>query len=53
MKAAFFEKQGSPEVIEYGDVPDPEFGLDDVPVDIYAAARMGLRTGVFYERNAQ
>jgi len=49
MKAAFFSKMGGPEVMEYGEVPDPIAEPDQVIVDIYAAsvnaADAKVRTG--------
>ncbi len=30
MKAAFIEEQGGPEVLKYGDVPDPAAGSNEV-----------------------
>ena len=41
MKAAFIEEQGGPEVLKYGDVPDPAAGSDEVVVDIHAASVNG------------
>lgn len=41
MKAAFFEEHGGPEVLNYGDVPDPVAGLGEVLVDIIAASVNG------------
>ena len=41
MKAAYFMKQGGPEVMEYGDVPDPVAGSGQVIVDIHAASVNG------------
>jgi NADPH:quinone reductase-like Zn-dependent oxidoreductase len=38
MKAAYFERFGGPEVLEYGDVPDPVAAADDVIVDVAAAS---------------
>jgi len=38
MKAAFFEQHGGPEVLRYGDRPDPEPGPGEVRVAIRAAA---------------
>ena len=38
MKAAYLEEYGSPEVLKYGDVPDPVPGAEDVLVDIHAAS---------------
>ena len=41
MKAALIEKQGAPDVLEYGDVPDPVAGPGEVVVDIHAASVNG------------
>ncbi|MCC7483465.1 MAG: NADP-dependent oxidoreductase [Burkholderiales bacterium] len=41
MKAAFFMKHGGPEVMEYGDVPDPVAGPGQVIVDVHAASVNG------------
>ena len=41
MKAAYFERHGGPEVIRYGDLPDPEAGPGEVIVDIHAASVNG------------
>ena len=38
MKAAYLEEYGGPEVLKYGDVPDPVAGAGDVVVDIHAAS---------------
>jgi NADPH:quinone reductase-like Zn-dependent oxidoreductase len=38
MKAAFFMRHGGPEVLQYGDVPDPVAGTGEVLVDIHAAS---------------
>ena len=38
MKAVFFEEHGGPEVLQYGDRPDPEPGPGEVRVAIRAAA---------------
>lgn len=38
MKAAYFMKNGGPEVMEYGDVPDPVAGRGQVLVDVHAAS---------------
>jgi len=38
MKAAFFMKNGGPEVFQYGDVPDPVAGPGQVLVDVHAAS---------------
>ena len=37
MKAAFIERFGGPEVIQYGDLPDPVAGPGEVVIDIVAA----------------
>jgi NADPH:quinone reductase-like Zn-dependent oxidoreductase len=41
MKAAYFEEHGGPEVIKYGDLPDPVAGSGEVMVDIHAASVNG------------
>ena len=41
MKAAYFERHGGPEVIRYGDLPDPEAGPGEIVVDIHAASVNG------------
>jgi len=41
MKAAFFMKNGGPEVMQYGDVPDPVAGAGQVLVDVHAASVNG------------
>jgi NADPH:quinone reductase-like Zn-dependent oxidoreductase len=38
MKAAFFMRHGGPEVLQYGEVPDPVPGAGEVLVDIHAAS---------------
>ena len=38
MKASFFRKTGGPEVLEYGDLPDPVAAPGQVLVDIHAAS---------------
>src|ERR1700742_3166562 len=38
MKAAYFMKNGGPEVLEYGDVPDPVAGPGQVVVNVHAAS---------------
>ena len=38
MKASFFRRFGPPEVLEYGDLPDPVPATGEVLVDIYAAS---------------
>ena len=41
MKAAFFRTHGGPEVMEYGDYPDPVAGPGQVLVDVHAASVNG------------
>ena len=41
MKAAFIERHGGPEVLKYGDMPDPVAGPGQVVVDIVAASVNG------------
>ncbi|HSC95228.1 MAG TPA: NADP-dependent oxidoreductase [Burkholderiales bacterium] len=41
MKAAYFMKNGGPEVMQYGDVPDPVAGPGQVLVDVHAASVNG------------
>jgi NADPH:quinone reductase-like Zn-dependent oxidoreductase len=38
MKAAFIERFGGPEVLQYGDLPDPVAGPGEVVIDIVAAS---------------
>ena len=38
MKAVYLERQGGPEVLRYGDMPDPEAGPGEVVVDVRAAS---------------
>jgi len=38
MKAAFFRRYGGPEVLEYGEMPDPPPAAGEVLVDIHAAS---------------
>lgn len=38
MKASYFERHGGPEVLIYGDLPDPEPGPGEIIVDIHAAS---------------
>ncbi len=49
MKAAYFMEHGGPEVMRYGDVPDPVAGPGQVLVDVHAASVNGadwkVRTG--------
>src|SRR5260370_8149749 len=41
MKAAFIEKFGGPDVLRYGDLPDPVAAPGEVVVDIFAASVNG------------
>jgi NADPH:quinone reductase-like Zn-dependent oxidoreductase len=41
MKAAFIEQHGGPEVLKYGDLPDPVAGPGEVVIDIVAASVNG------------
>ncbi len=38
MKAAFIEQYGGPEVLKYGDLPDPVAGPGEVVIDVFAAS---------------
>ena len=38
MKAAFINQHGGPEVLQYGDLPDPVAGPGEVVIDIFAAS---------------
>ena len=38
MKAAYFERFGGPEVLQYGDLPDPAAAPGEVIVDVHAAS---------------
>jgi NADPH:quinone reductase-like Zn-dependent oxidoreductase len=38
MKAAFFMQHGGPEVLQYGDVPDPAAGAGELLVEVHAAS---------------
>jgi NADPH:quinone reductase-like Zn-dependent oxidoreductase len=38
MKASFFRKYGGPEVLEYGDLPDPAPAAGEIVIDIHAAS---------------
>src|ERR1700730_11091385 len=53
MKAAFIERHGGPEVLQYGDLPDPVAGPGEVLIDIYAASVNGadwkVRVGEYKE----
>lgn len=41
MKAVYFEENGGVEVLQYGDLPDPVAGADEVVADIHAASVNG------------
>ncbi|MFT5181998.1 MAG: NADPH:quinone reductase-like Zn-dependent oxidoreductase [Alphaproteobacteria bacterium] len=41
MKASYMEQQGGPEVLTYGDLPDPVAGAGEVVVDIHSASING------------
>ena len=41
MKASYIEELGGPEVLKYGDLPDPEAASGEVVVDIHAASVNG------------
>ncbi len=41
MKAAYFMKHGGPEVMRFGDVPDPVAGPGQLLIDVYAASVNG------------
>jgi NADPH:quinone reductase-like Zn-dependent oxidoreductase len=41
MKAAFFDRHGGPEVLKFGDMPDPVPGPEEIVVDIRAASING------------
>ena len=53
MKAAFIEQFGGPDVIKYGDLPDPVAGPGQVVVDVVAASVNGadwrVRAGLYAE----
>lgn len=53
MKAAYMEKQGGPEVLKYGDLPDPMAGPGEIVVDVHAAsvnaADWKVRAGIGYD----
>lgn len=53
MKAAYFERHGGPEVIRYGDLPDPVAGPGEIVVDIHAASVNGADWNVLAGRYAQ
>ena len=53
MKAAYFERHGEPDVIRYGDLPDPEAGPGEIVVDIHAASVNGADCKVLSGRYSQ
>ena len=53
MKAACFERHGSPDVIRYGDVPDPVAGPGRIIIDIHAASINGVDCKVLEGRYSQ
>ena len=53
MKAAYFERHGGPEVIRYGDLPDPEAGPGEIVVDIHAASVNGADCKMLSGRYSQ
>lgn len=53
MKAAFFEQHGGPEVMKFGELPDPVAAPNEVLVDIHAASVNGADWKVRTGRNAQ
>jgi NADPH:quinone reductase-like Zn-dependent oxidoreductase len=38
MKAAFIERYGGPDLLKYGDLPDPQGGSGEVVIDVHAAS---------------
>ena len=55
MKAVFIEQFGGPEVLKYGDLPDPVAGPGEVVVDNHAASVNGadwkVRAGQYKQGN--
>jgi NADPH:quinone reductase-like Zn-dependent oxidoreductase len=53
MKAAFIEQYGGPEVLKYGDLPDPVAGPGEVVIDVFAASVNGadwkVRVGQYHQ----
>jgi NADPH:quinone reductase-like Zn-dependent oxidoreductase len=41
MKAVFIERFGGPDVLRYGDLPDPVAGAGEVVIDLVAASVNG------------
>ena len=54
MKALFIERFGGPEMLQYGDLPDPVAGPGEVVVDVFAASVNGVdwkvRAGHYYRQ---
>jgi NADPH:quinone reductase-like Zn-dependent oxidoreductase len=53
MKAAYFMQHGGPEVMQYGELPDPVAGNGEVLVDVHAASVNGADWKVRRGTNAQ
>ena len=53
MKAAYFERHGGPEVMKYGELPDPVAGPGEVIVDVHAASINGADWKVRAGKNSQ
>ena len=55
MKAAYIQKFGGPEVLQYGDLPDPSAGTGQIVVDTFAASVNGadwkVRAGSYGQAN--
>jgi NADPH:quinone reductase-like Zn-dependent oxidoreductase len=56
MKAAYFDQFGGPDVLKYGDLPDPVPGPDEIVVDVAAAsvnaADWKFRSGQYVRHSA-
>ena len=52
MKAAYFMEHGGPEVMRYGDVPDPVAGPGQLLIDVHAASVNGADWKVRAGRSA-
>src|ERR1700741_1559342 len=54
MKAAFIERYGGPDVLRYGDLPDPVPAPGEVVVDVHAASVNGadwkVRAGAYKQK---
>src|SRR6187399_1760466 len=53
MKAAFIEQHGGPEVLKFGDMPDPVAAPGEVVVDIVAASVNGADWKVLEGKSGQ